>query len=252
MGSTQKTLLVATVLCIVCSVLVSTTAIILKPLQIKNAILDTKVNILTAAGLYDTTTDVDAIYSSKIEEKIINLESGKVLDTDPTTFNLMKAEGNSETSIKIKNDIAGINRRAKDSKIYFIKDNGERVGVILPIKSQGLWSIMRGFIALKTDVKTVIGFKYYSQGETPGLGAEVDNPKWVASWVGKHVFDENKKTKIALVKTEIEEGSAAAKHQIQAISGATITGMGVQTSLHYWLGDSAYGKFLDSLRKGEL
>lgn len=250
MGGVGKTIGVAAALCIVCSILVSTAAVKLKPIQTKNAELDMKKNILSAAGLYKDDASVEAVYNDRIFEKIIDLASGEMTSDDPKSFNLRKAEQNPQQSIKIENDIAGLGRRAKLSIAYLIKNDNSIDGVLLPIKSQGLWALMYGFIALKSDGVTVRGFQYYQQGETPGLGAEVDNPNWKAQWIGKKVYNEDLKPSISFSKTPIDMNSSQAKHQIDALSGATITTNGVQSSIQYWMGPEGYGKFLTNFRQG--
>jgi Na+-transporting NADH:ubiquinone oxidoreductase subunit C len=250
MDSVGKTVGVAAALCIVCSILVSAAAVKLKPIQTKNAELDMKKNILSAAGLFKDNDSIEEIYSAKVVEKVIELENGSVTNIDPKTFDLRKAEQHPEKSIKIQNDFAMLGRRAKQSNIYLIKGDQGIDGVILPVKSQGLWAIMYGFLALEKDGVTVKGFQYYSQAETPGLGAEVDNPKWKAQWIGKKVYNTDFKPEISLVKTMIDPSSEMAKHQIDALSGATITTNGVQNSLRYWLGEDGYGKFLTQYRQG--
>jgi Na+-transporting NADH:ubiquinone oxidoreductase subunit C len=253
MDSVGKTVGVAFALCVVCSILVSTAAVSLKPIQTKNEALDMKKNILTSAGLLKADSDVEAIYSQMIEEKVISFDTGNFIDMNPSDFNLKKAEANPKTSIRIENDFANLGRRSKETVVYFIKNNsGGYEGVILPIKSQGLWALMYGFIALKNDANTVIGFKYYQQGETPGLGAEVDNPKWIAQWTGKKVFNQEGRPSIQFSKTEIDLSRPEAIHQIDALSGATITTNGVESSLRYWLSAQAYGKFLDQFKNGAL
>ena len=61
--------------------------------------------------------------------------------------------------------------------------------VILPVSGMGLWSTLYGFVALDGDLTTIRGLTFYEHGETPGLGGEVDNPRWKGLWVGRRVFD---------------------------------------------------------------
>src|SRR5690606_9011452 len=63
--------------------------------------------------------------------------------------------------------------------------------VVLPIEGKGLWSTMYGFLALDSDLKTIRGLTFYQHGETPGLGGEIDNPRWKSVWVGREAFDAN-------------------------------------------------------------
>lgn len=247
-----KTLIVAFILCAFCSVLVSVSAMLLKPAQVKNKDLDKKKNILTAAGLMEKGTDIESVYQSKIKEVLVDFETGKSVEGDVVNFDQNKASKIVETSIVIdpKDDIGKLGRRSKLAKIYLIQDAGQTQGVILPITSKGLWSTMYGFLALGTDGNTVKGLSYYQQGETPGLGAEVTNPKWMKQWPGKKVYEGNE-VKVQLSKN-IKEGSPESIHQVDALAGATITTQGVQNSLHYWLSENGYGTFLENFKKGNI
>ncbi|EDL51201.1 Na(+)-translocating NADH-quinone reductase subunit C [Vibrio mediterranei AK1] len=121
--------------------------------------------------------------------------------------------------------------------------------VILPVHGTGLWSMMYAFVAVQTDGNTVNGITYYEQGETPGLGGEIENPSWRAQFVGKKLFDENFKPAIEIVKGGAPEGS---EHGVDGLSGATLTGNGVQGTFDFWLGDMGFGPFLAKVRDGGL
>lgn len=247
MNSSVKTVVVAFVLCVVCSILVSTTAVTLKPIQQKNVEIDMKKNILAAAGMYEEGADVEELFQ-KIETVVVDFETGKKVDIDPANYDMEKAEKNPETSVKIpaQKDIAGLSKRAKFAEVYLTRDDsGSIKNVILPVKGKGLWSTMYGFLALEKDANTVAGFAYYKQGETPGLGAEVENPKWKAQWIGKKLFDGNGKPAF-----KVSKNNTGGVHEVDALAGATITGNGVQTSTNYWMSDHAYGKLLDNIRGG--
>ena len=85
--------------------------------------------------------------------------------------------------------------------MYLVRDNaGEIDTLILPIRGYGLWSTLWGFIALEEDYNTVVGLGFYSHAETPGLGGEVDNPKWKGQWPGKKVADNAGALKIEVTK----------------------------------------------------
>ncbi|HEY5646762.1 MAG TPA: FMN-binding protein, partial [Pseudomonadales bacterium] len=92
------------------------------------------------------------------------------------------------------------------------------------------------------------GLGFYFHKETPGLGGEVDNPDWKSLWEGVHAFDEGGEPAVRLVKTRSPEGSAAASHEVDALSGATLTTRGVQNLVRFWTGDMGFGPFLDNLR----
>jgi Na+-transporting NADH:ubiquinone oxidoreductase subunit C len=243
-----KTLVVAVALCLVCSVLVSTTAIELKDLQVANASLDKKKNILIAAQLLDENTDLDSAFS-KIEQKFVDLESGQFVEVDnPASFNQRQQAKDPATSVKIENDIARIIRRSKVASVYLVREGEQVKTIILPIHGSGLFSTLYGFVALEADKRTVVGLKFYEHGETPGLGGEVDNASWLSLWPGKKLLNENGKPSLKLVKQ-----IPANDMEVDALSGATMTTTGIQKMLDYWLGEDGFGPFLSRLdvNKGE-
>ncbi len=248
--SIAKTFIVAGLLCAVCAVLVSGSAVSLRPMQEANKVLDVKKNLLMAAGLIKGSPSVNEIESAfaKIETKVINLETGEeVTDIDATAYNQREASKDPKMSVSIPSseDIAKIKSRAKYGKIYIYKPEGTVEMVILPIHGKGLWSTLWGFIALSSDVNTVKGIGFYEHGETPGLGGEVDNPRWKSLWAGKKIYDENGKPVINVVKGAAPEG---AEHKIDGLSGATITSVGVQNLVNYWFGSDGFQKYLNNFR----
>ena len=108
-----------------------------------------------------------------------------------------------------------------------------------------------GFLVLEGDASTVVGLSYYDQKETPGLGGEVDNPKWKALWPGKQVYDQDGKVSIDIVKGGVDPASPLARHQVDALSGATLTSNGVENMLHFWLGEHGFGPYLSKIRGGQ-
>ncbi|MET1256352.1 Na(+)-translocating NADH-quinone reductase subunit C [Aliikangiella maris] len=237
-----KTIIVAVSLCLVCSVLVSTTAVSLKDQQTANASLDKKKNILVAANLFKPDTDIEQAFAN-IERKFVDIETGRFVSVDnPATFNQRQNAKDPATSIKIEDDIAKIKRRSKVASVYLVRDGAKVETIILPIRGSGLFSTLYGFIALKSDKQTIVGLKFYEHGETPGLGGEVDNPNWLALWPGKQLLDNNGKPVLKLVK-----GGGNGNSEVDALSGATMTTNGIRNMLKYWMGDDAFGPFLAKL-----
>ncbi|MDX1518476.1 MAG: Na(+)-translocating NADH-quinone reductase subunit C [Gammaproteobacteria bacterium] len=249
--STEKTLIVAVLLCLVCSVIVSTAAVGLKPLQQKNKAADIRKNILDVAGLLEQDTDINAAFEN-IEAKVVNLENGEITDEiDPKNFNQRKAarDPDMSKSVPASEDIAGIKRRADYATVYFVKDNGSTRLIILPVHGYGLWSTMYGFIALEPDANTVYSLKFYEHGETPGLGGEIDNPSWRRLWQGKKIYDETGNPEIEVVRGQTDPASDDLEHQVDGLAGATLTSKGVSNLMQYWLGDKGFGPFLNKIRK---
>ncbi len=246
-----RTLGVAFILCIVCSVVVSAAAVSLRPQQVLNKDLDRKRNILLAAGLYEDGVSVDEQFQ-KIVTKIVDLDSGKFVDVDVATFDQRKAARDPASSIALgADDIAKISRRENQALVYLVGNEDDFEKVILPIHGYGLWSTLYGFVALESDLNTVAGLGFYDHAETPGLGGEVDNPRWKAQWPGKKVYGDDGAVKLALLKGAVDTSKPEAIYQIDGLSGATLTGRGVSNLVAFWLGSKGFKPFLDNISQGE-
>lgn len=254
--SIGKTFFVVIALCLVCAIIVSTAAVQLRPKQQENKLLDTQVNILRAAGLMTPGGDISALYQEHIVTKLINLDTGEeVTDIDPLTYDYRRAMKDPAASISLSaaEDKASIRTRANIAPVYFAyndgKDSGEFSSIILPVHGYGLWSTMHAFLALETDANTIIGLNYYEHGETPGLGGEIQNPIWRAQFAGKKLFDDAGNPAIRVMKPgNAAKGSA---HDVDGLSGATLTSNGVQHTFDFWAGEKGFAKFLANVRAGK-
>ncbi|HCM1554639.1 TPA: Na(+)-translocating NADH-quinone reductase subunit C [Vibrio parahaemolyticus] len=254
--SIKKTLGVVIGLSLVCSIIVSTAAVGLRDKQKANAVLDKQSKIVEVAGIEANGKKVPELYAEYIEPRLVDFATGEFVEeaadgSKAANYDQRKAAKDNATSIKLtaEQDKAKIIRRANTGIVYLVK-NGEDVSkVIIPVHGNGLWSMMYAFVAVETDGNTVSGITYYEQGETPGLGGEVENPSWRAQWVGKKLFDENHKPAIKVVKGGAPAGS---EHGVDGLSGATLTGNGVQGTFDFWLGDMGFGPFLAKVRDGGL
>lgn len=250
--SAGKTLTVATVLCGVCSVLVAGAVVILKPKQTFNADIDFKKNVLMSAGLLKEGIDINETFK-QVEPIVVDLETGNIAEgIDPKTFDQSKADKDPKTVDQLEKgqDVAGIKRRSRYQKVYLVKKDGQIDQIVLHVYGKGLWSTMKGFLALDKDAVTVRGFNYYSHAETPGLGGEVDNPKWISQWPGKKVYNEEMKPATRVIKGVVDPNDPNAEYKIDGLSGATLTSVGVQNTFQFWMSDSGYGKFLANFRNG--
>jgi Na+-transporting NADH:ubiquinone oxidoreductase subunit C len=249
----KKTLIVAVSLCLVCSALISFSAVELRDLQEANKTLDKQNKILSAAGLLKEGSDVSELFKS-IDSKIVNLETGKfdfdinVLDYDEGSFSR-----NPETSIELSSDkdIALLKRRENFQTVYLHYENEDLNAIILPVRGYGLWGTMKGYLALRPDFKTIIGLEFFDHKETPGLGGEIDNPKWKAIWKGKEVFSNSGDVVISVIKGSVDKSSNQSKYQVDGLSGATITSNGVTNLLSFWLGDMGYGPLIENIKSSE-
>ena len=253
--SVGGTFLVAAVLCIVCSVLVSGAAVMLRPEQQRQKELQRQKNILIAAGLCDehaTNEEVHEKFKS-VEQVLVNLETGKPVtdgEVDPATYDAREAVMKPALSepVEPSDALNGVRRQPKYEFVYLVRHEGKIDKVVLPIFGNGLWSTMYGFLSLDADLKTIGGITFYEQAETPGLGGEVENPKWKAQWHGKQAFDSKGDVIIQVIKGQLAPGDPAADHTVDGLSGATITTHGVSDLVRYWLGPHGFSSYLDYLK----
>lgn len=242
--SIGKTLAVVVSLCLVCAVIVSLTSVQLRPLQKANKAKDIQSNILAAAGI-SKVDNVAETFEAKIETRFIDMRSGDFADpVEDFDFEKTKYDANEGYPLKengIK-DIAGIQRITKRAPVYISKkDDGSTDAIILPIQGYGLWGLMYGFISLESDGETIKDIIFYKHNETPGLGGEIQNPQWTATWEGKEL------------PIQIVKGTAGGdEHKIDGLSGATLTSNGVDHAVDFWTGENGFGPFLAKVRNGAL
>ena len=250
-----KTMIVVLAVCLVCSIIVAGAAVGLRPMQIENKKIDKQNNILAVAGL-EIKGSADETFKSYIQTKLVDLATGEFVtdlsEAKVTEYDQRKASKDPETSVKLtpEQNIAKIGRTAKLATVYLVSDdNGELQRIILPIHGAGLWSTMYAFVAIQPDGNTIDAITYYEQGETPGLGGEVENPRWRGLFVGKELFDSDGNPAIKIVKGQ---AAADSKHDIDGLSGATLTSVGVEHTFTFWLGKQGFGPFLSKVREGAL
>lgn len=263
--SMKHTIIVGLLLCIICSIVVSGAAVSLKPTQDANKQLDKKKNVLAAAGLYqdgvNKISEVDALFE-QFTVRFVDLATGELLSDadakaagyDVATYDqasFAKDPAFSQALSK-EQDIAVIGRRVNVAAVYLIMAGDKIESMVLPIHGAGLWGRMYGFMALEADGNTVKGLGFYAHKETPGLGAKVDLPEWKAIWAGKQVADANGQAAIELPKSKIDHKDPANKHKVDALSGATLTTVGVQNLVNFWAGKDGFGPFLAKVRNGEV
>ena len=239
---------------LVCGVLVSAAAVTLKERQRANAEIERKTNVLLAAGLVApdeelTPAGVEERFG-RVRGAVVDLETGaEVEGVDPATFDQQKAKLDPELGRSAPVNAAGIKRVPRYAVVYRVLDESGRTRmVVLPIEGLGLWSTLYGYVAIDADLETVRGLTYYRHGETPGLGGEVDNPRWKGLWPGRRAFSPDGEVMIEVIK-----GSAGPPDQdpyrVDGLSGATITSRGVTQMLRFWLGENGFGPFLERLRE---
>jgi Na+-transporting NADH:ubiquinone oxidoreductase subunit C len=245
--SRLETLKVAAVLCLVCSVAVSTAAVVLKPLQERNKAQAMRGEILRAAGLFEEGADIDLLFDEWIRTRLVDLDTGEYVDhVDPHTYDQRAAarDPNASVTVSPEQDIAAIKRRAAYAPVYLVGDEDRPELIVLPVHGYGLWSTMYALLALDGRANKIKGISFYEHGETAGLGAEIENPRWQAGWMGKQVFDESGSVRFELAKGGVDPSSSGAKYRVDGLSGATLTADGVTNMMRYWMSDQGFGNYL--------
>lgn len=239
--------------CVVCSIFVSSAAVLLKPQQEANKVLDRQKKVLAVSGLMNADADlspaeIDKLFKENIVASVIELKTGKLAkDKDPTTFDQKASLGNPETSIDAPDNAAKVSRLPTHGMVYEVMKDGKADGLILPVEGKGLWSTLYGFLALESDLRTIRGITFYQHAETPGLGGEVDNPSWKGKWPGRKAFDDKGVPAITVKKGQagsVEEDP----YQVDGMAGATITSNGVTHLVRFWLDEHGFGPYLKKYR----
>ena len=250
--ATGYTLLFATAICIVCGILVSSFAVSLEERQDANVALDKQKRVLEAVGLLQPGEAIDeakvAERFAPIEPVLIELTSGEEVDGDTATFDQQRRARDPATSTEASENLAKVKRVPDRALLYEVRgDGGELEMVVLPIEGLGLWGTLYGFLALDADTTTVRGITYYQHKETPGLGGEVDNPRWKDEWPGRKAFDEDGEVRLEVIKG-FANSPEDDPHRVDGLSGATITSNGVTNMLDFWLGENGFEPYLARIR----
>ena len=243
----------ATALCGVCAIFVASAAVGLKDKQDANKVVDKQSKVLTVAGLMTddevlTAEEIQARYTKNIKARVVDLKTGEYVDDiDASTYDQRKATKDPARSEVAPANPAQVTRVPHKGLVYHVVEGGQIKTIIVPIVGKGLWSTMYGFLAIEKDANTIAGITFYEHGETPGLGGEVENPRWQALWPGRKILDSKGAVAIQVIKGNA--GSPADDpHKVDGLSGATITSRGVSATLAFWLGEPGYGRYLERFR----
>ena len=255
--SPKKALLMIFVTALACSILVSVAAISLKPIQLTHKLLERARNVIQLTGLvsaeqHDELSDEDLLtLYGQLDKRVVNIDEQIFApDINPETFDQRKAANDAERSVDISAefDIASLGRRSRYAMIYMVWQEDQLKRIILPMHGQAMWSTIYGYIALGPDLNTIEGVSFYEQAETPGLGDQILRPEWQAQWQGRKLLDTTGKLRFRIASGSVKPGSSAALHEVDALSGATVTANGVSGLVAYWFGDHGFQPFLQQLR----
>lgn len=208
------TFIYASVMVVLVAALLSVTAIVLKPQQVKNAEIEKKQNILASVNIETTAMDAEEVYAQNIKNAYVVNSSGEQVDGDAFNVDLKK-----ERAKPVEERVLPV----------FECQTGDGLKYIFPLRGTGLWGPIWGYLALNDDLNSIYGVNFDHQGETPGLGAEINTPVFEEPFKGKTIFDAS--GKLVSITVAKSNETAPAEHKVDAISGGTITSKGLQQML---------------------
>jgi Na+-transporting NADH:ubiquinone oxidoreductase subunit C len=226
----------AAVLTIVCGGLLALASEGLKEKQQFNIDMEQKKNILATVITLKEGDDVNAVYAKRVKAYVVDFQGEVKAGMQPKDVNL---------AVEYK--------KTPDQRllpVYEFKNESDSTKtdyVVLPVFGYGLWNNIWGFLALQADLNTIQGVKFQHAGETPGLGARIETDQDVQDrYKGKQIYDQGKLVSVNMMKGEGMDYSSN-PHQVDGMSGATLTGKGVNNMLKDYL--AAYAKYMEKNKK---
>ena len=206
------------------AVLLSFVSMQLKPMQQMNVEIERKQDVLRSVGLAENASEAED------KNAYINEEFAKYI----TESYVVDYEGNRvetdafEVMLTLNQEIRKP-REERNYPVFIYSENGGPKKYVMPVRGKGLWGPIWGYVALEEDLNTIFGAVFDHKGETPGLGAEINTGWFQEPFSGKTLFDENGK----FVSVQVVKGGAdpTSKHQVDAISGGTITSKALEDML---------------------
>lgn len=226
----------STAMVIVVAVLLSLAAIGLGPFQARNVRIEKMQNILGSIGVETKSSEAENLFNSYITEQVVLNSKGKPVKSDIAAFDIdLKKEMDKAKTGQADQQLFPLFICNKEGKLYYI----------IPVRGKGLWGPIWGYVALEEDRNTIHGVSFGHKTETPGLGAEIETTAFQQQFIGKKIMDESGN----FVSVKVMKGGAAPgnPHQVDAVSGATVTSNGVTEMIERVLsGYILYFKSLES------
>lgn len=219
-----KTIGIAFVVALTCSVVVSLTAVTLKPLQEANRMRESTATMVEI---------MDALGVGLPKQKLVERMSGAYVKRNPGT----------KSELSDAQDIAGLGTIEDVVPVFEWREKNRIELLILPVRGAGYKSLMQGYLALKGDLNTIAALSFHQHDETPGMGARIVETEWRELWADKQIADPD-----GIIRIEVVKGQGEGVYEVDGISGATRTGTGVSNLVRFWLGPDGYGPYLQRLR----
>ncbi len=193
------------IMCLVSGLLLTAASTGLKERQNRNIEIDKQKNVLKSVGLIKkevtySDSEIEFLFKENIKEYFVG-PTGEILESNEKANDLLQ--------------------------LYLYNKNSKLESYIIPIETRGLWGKIKGYLALKNDGSTIVGFSVYSHAETPGLGGEIEQNWFQSNFVGKRIInDKNNFVSINIAKGKVKDAISEdmKDNYVDGISGATLTG----------------------------
>lgn len=240
MGNELKTIGFAVAICLVCSLLLAAVYSGLKEAQDRNKAVDMKVKVLTVFGVkivdergkvIMTTGEIEDIFASQVEGKVLNRNG------EPVDVNIIDLTDD-QINVRDKENL----KQYYPLYVYTYAESGNKRYAI-HVSGRGLWSVIKGYLALEDDLSTIAGIAFYEHQETPGLGGEIEKDFFQDGFKGKTFLADGEVKRFRVVKP----GAAGDNHSVDGITAATMTCRGVEEFLNSDFG--VYNRYFETLRQ---
>ena len=237
--SNLYTFLFATIMVFVVATVLAFTSQSLKDLQSENVRKEKMQNILSTVGITTDRDGAEELFNKYIEDQLAIQNDGSI-DASVDVFNNVKL------SLELKKT-----PKDQDFPLYVANIESEKY-YIIPIRGNGLWNAIYGYISIKEDLNTIKGVVFDHIGETAGLGAEITQDWFIERFIDEKLFDiNNNLVGIKVSKTNNDPNNTDKNdHEVDAISGATITGDGVTDMIKERL--EHYIPYFNTLRSNKI
>ena len=218
---------------------------LLAPAQKKSIELDTKSQILSAVMKMDKKKDdVLGMYDQRIKSFVVDY-NGNRIEKDKKGNPIVPEDVNILKNSKLPRE-----ERQLPVFQYMSADNPDEIeAYILPIYGNGLWNKIYGYVALESDLNTIKGISFGHVQETPGLGARIADAEIQERYKGKTIFEGNELVSVVMQKGEKKDPSLFGPHEVDGMSGATLTAKGVNAMLKDYL--ECYKGFIEKTKNQE-
>ncbi len=263
--SNVKTMIFATIVTVVCAIILGATATSLKPQQELNAKVFKLKNIVEVFGLEAKTNEEIEAYFSE-EGKDNNFIVRKIKNAKGEDWKLKAQKGELKDYTEVDPKLVDLTLKGldlyKQEKLpvaervypYYLmytsaedKEADKPAAIVLPTQDFGLWSVCYGYLSLEADATTIKGIVYYDQKETPGLGAEIEQKFWKDSFIGKTIRNDKGDFQAPVASKDMDKAKND-PHSYISVSGATFTMVGIDKGLATTLKN--YGPFINKYYKG--